>query len=283
MAVLRENRYGKTGVRLMKVTRAGPVHSIAEWTVRVLLEGNYTEVYLHGDNTDVLATDTMKNTVYARAHVSKARSMEAFAAELSSFLLERNERVTGVEVHIESAMWKRLMVGGQAHPHAFMKGSGELATATLKRTRQGGVALRSGLTDMVVLKTAQSGFVGFKRDELTTLPETDDRLLGTAVAATWMYTTEADDAEMIRLRELVRESLLQTFAQHESKSVQQTLYAMGEDVLAAVPELKEITLTMPNRHNLLVDLERFGQQNANEIFVPIDEPSGYIEARVTRA
>ena len=193
MAVLRENRYGKTGVRLMKVTRDGATHSIAEWTVRVLLEGEYVDVFLHGDNTDVLATDTMKNTVYARAHGSTARSMEAFAAELSSFLLGRNERVTAVEVHIESAMWKRLMVDGKAHSHAFMKGSGELATATLKRRRDGGVELRSGLEDMVVLKTAQSGFVGFKRDELTTLPETEDRLLGTAVAASWMYAAELDD------------------------------------------------------------------------------------------
>ena len=283
MAVLRENRYGKTGVRLMKVTRDGATHSIAEWTVRVLLEGEYADVFLHGDNTDVLATDTMKNTVYARAHGSTARSMEAFAAELSSFLLERNERVTAVEVHIESAMWKRLMIDGKAHSHAFMKGSGELATATLKRRRDGGVELRSGLEDMVVLKTAQSGFVGFKRDELTTLPETEDRLLGTAVAASWMYAADLDDAEMLRVRESVRETLLRTFALHQSKSVQQTLYAMAEDALAAVPALTEITLTMPNRHNLLIDLQRFGQENTNEIFVPMDEPSGYIEARVTRA
>ncbi len=283
MAVLRENRYGKTGVRLMKVTRDGATHSIAEWTVRVLLEGDYADVFLHGDNTDVLATDTMKNTVYARAQVSTARSLEAFAAELASFLLERNGRVTAVEVHIVSAMWKRLMVDGKPHAHAFMKGSGELATATLKRRRDGGVELRSGIEEMVVLKTAQSGFVGFKRDELTTLAETADRLLGTAVAASWIYSAEMEDAEAMRARESVRETLLRTFALHESKSVQQTLYAMGEDALTAVPALTEITLTMPNRHNLLVDLQRFGQENANEIFVPIDEPSGYIEARVTRA
>ncbi len=282
MAVLRENRYGKTGVRLMKVTREGSLHSIAEWTVRVLIEGEYTDVFLYGDNTDVLATDTMKNTVYARANLSAARSMEAFAGELSGFLLERNERVSAVEVHVESALWKRLTVDGEAHPHAFMKGSNELATATLKRTRDG-VTLRCGMEDMVVLKTAQSGFVGFKRDELTTLPETEDRLLGTAVAAGWSYSGEMDDSAMVVTREKLRASLLRTFALHESKSVQQTLYAMGEDALTAVPELVEITLTMPNRHHLLVDLQRFGQVNANEIFVPIDEPSGYIEARVTRA
>ena len=282
MATLRKNRYGKTGVRLMKVSRDGGVHSIAEWTVRVLLEGDYKDVYLHGDNTDVLATDTMKNAVYARANVSAARSMEAFAGELSDFLLERNPRVHAVEVHVESALWKRLTVDGEAHPHAFMKGSNELATATLTRSRDG-VALRCGIEEMVVLKTAQSGFRGFKRDEWTTLPETDDRLLGTAISAQWTYDGELDDDACVSVRGHVRESLLRTFALHESKSVQQTLYAMAEQALAAVDEVKEMTLTLPNRHNLLVDLARFGQINANTIFVPVDEPSGYIEARVTRA
>ena len=282
MAVLRENRYGKTGVRLMKVAREGAVHRVAEWTVRVLLEGEFTDVYLHGDNTDVLATDTMKNTVYARAKVSEARSMEVFAAELAAFVLERNPRVSAAEVHIERALWKRLVVDGAAHPHAFMKGSNELATATWKATREG-MTLRCGIEEMVVLKTAQSGFVGFKRDEWTTLPETTDRLLGTAVAASWVYAALPDDAASVGLRERVRESLLRTFALHASKSVQQTLYAMAEEAIGAVGELEEMTLTMPNRHNLLVDLQRFGQTNANEIFVPIDDPSGYIEARVTRS
>ncbi len=282
MATLRENRYGKTGVRLMKVRRDGAVHHMAEWTVRVLLEGEFTDVYLHGDNTDVLATDTMKNTVYARANVSQTRSMEAFAAELATFLLERNPRVSAAEIHIESALWKRLTIDGVAHPHAFMKGSNERATATLRQTREG-ATLRCGLEEMTVLKTAQSGFVGFKRDELTTLPETEDRLLGTAVAASWIYSISPDDATSVVLRKHVRESLLRTFAQHESKSVQQTLYAMAEDAIEAVAEVTEMTLTMPNRHNILVDLHRFGQTNANEIFVPIDDPSGYIEARVTRA
>ena len=282
MATLRENRYGKTGVRLMKVRREGAMHHVAEWTVRVLLEGEFTDVYLHGDNTDVLTTDTVKNTVYARAKVSQARSMEAFAVELAAFLLERNTRVDAAEIHIDSALWKRLTIDGAAHPHAFMKGSSERATATLKATREGST-LRCGIEEMVVLKTAQSGFVGFKRDELTTLPETTDRLLGTAVAASWMYTATPDDAASMALRKHVRDSLLRTFALHESKSVQQTLFAMAEGAVNAVSEVTEMTLTMPNRHNLPVDLQRFGLTNANEIFVPIDDPSGYIEARVTRA
>ena len=285
MPTLRENRYGKTGVRLIKVVRDGEVHHLREWTVRVLLEGDFAHTFAEGDNTDLLATDTMKNTVYSRAKESDAASAEAFAAELTEFLLTRNPRVSAVEVHIEQALWKRLTIDGEPHPRSFMRGSGELAVATLRRTRLE-TLLRCGIEEMVVLKTAQSGFRGFKRDELTTLQETDDRLMGTSVTALWQYAGVVDKALLDRADDLrggVRESLLRTFARHESKSVQQTLYAMAEDALRAVPELEEITLTLPNRHNLLVDLSPFGQTNANEVFMPLDDPSGYIQARVTRA
>ena len=285
MATLRENRYGKTGVRLIKVSRRGAVHEVREWTVRVLLEGEFARTHTHGDNAGLLATDTMKNAVYSRANESGAESPEVFAAEMSEFLLGRNPRVSAVEVRVEQALWKRLTIDGEPHPHSFMRGSGELAVATLRRTRDS-VHLRCGIEEMVVLKTAQSGFRGFKRDELTTLKETDDRLLGTSITALWRYAGEVSPILLSRangLRHTAREALLRTFATHDSKSVQQTLYAMAEGALHAVPELEEITLTLPNRHNLLVDLSAFGQTNANEIFMPIDEPSGYIEARVTRS
>ena len=280
MARLEENRYGKTGVRLLKVTRRDGVHTVREWTVRVLLQGNFTAAHTEGDNGDLLATDTMKNTVYARANESTAESMEDFAAELVGFLLGRNPRVSSVEVHIAQAMWKRLQFDGEPHPDSFMRGSAETQTATLRRERDGSHTLHCGFENMVVLKTAKSGFEGFKRDELTTLKETADRLLGTSITASWQYTGGA--AKYNSLRERVRDTMLRTFAAHDSRSVQHTLFAMGEAALEAVPELLEVTLTMPNIHNLLVDLQPFGQTNANEIFMPMSDPSGYIHARVTR-
>lgn len=282
MATLRENRYGKTGVRLIKVTRRGATHDLREWTVRVLLEGEFTRVHTHGDNTGVLPTDTMKNTIYSRAKESTADCIEHFAAELSEFLLRRNAQVSAAEIHIEQDSWKRLTIDGQPHPHSFMHGSNELATTTLRRTRDG-MELVCGLESMVVLKTSQSAFSGFKRDEFTTLKETNDRLLGTSVTASWNYATGGVPEDASALRKDVRESLLHTFSNHDSRSVQQTLYAMAENTLAAVPQLAEITLTLPNRHNLLVDLSVFGQENANEIFMPVDDPSGFIQATVTRA
>ncbi|MGI4852753.1 MAG: factor-independent urate hydroxylase [Janthinobacterium lividum] len=280
MARLEENRYGKTGVRLMKVTRQDGVHTVREWTVRVLLEGDFDHTFRTGSNADLLTTDTMKNTVYSRANESKADSMEAFAEELTGFLLSRNSRVSSVEVHIAQAMWKRLTIGGEPHPDSFMRGSDETQTATLRRTQTGEGSLHCGFENMVLLKTAKSGFEGYKKDELTTLKETADRLMGTSITASWTYTSPASNYN--RLRNRIRETMLTTFARHNSKSVQQTLFAMAEDALAAVPELLEVSLTMPNIHNILVDLTPFGQTNENEIFMPISDPSGYIYARVTR-
>jgi urate oxidase len=280
MAKLQENKYGKTGVRLVKVTRDGSVHTLREWTVRVLLEGDFEEAHATGSNAKILPTDTMKNTVYSRAKESKAASMEEFATELVDFLLSRNEQVSAAEVHIEQALWKRILVDGQPHDHSFMHGSNEVQTATFKRSKSGEVSLICGLENMVVLKTTNSSFEGYIKDELTTLKEAADRLFGTSITASWLYETAVADYNATR--EDIRESMLRTFATHDSKSVQQTLYAMAEDALLEVPQMAEMTLTMPNMHNILVDLKVFGQENANEIFMPISDPSGFIHARVTR-
>jgi urate oxidase len=280
MAKLQENKYGKTGVRLVKVTRNGSVHTLREWTVRVLLEGDFEEAHTTGSNTKILPTDTMKNTVYSRAKESTADSMEVFAGELVDFLLSRNPQVSAAEVHIEQAMWKRIEVDGKDHDHSFMHGSNEIQTATVRRSKSGDHSLICGLENMVVLKTTRSSFEGFIKDELTTLKEAADRLFGTSVTTSWLY--ETDVADYNATRSDIRESMLRTFATHDSKSVQQTLYAMAEDALVEVPQLREMTLTMPNMHNILVDLKVFGQENANEIFMPISDPSGFIHARVTR-
>jgi urate oxidase len=280
MIELAENRYGKSRVRLMKVTRHAHGHDLREWTVQVLLKGDFETAHLDGDNSKILPTDTMKNTVYSLARTSKATAMEDYAKELVDFLLGRNPQVSSASVRIESTMWKRLTIDGEPHPSAFMRGSGELQTTNIERAQGEGLRILSGLENLVLLKTANSGFEGYIKDSLTTLPETKDRLFGTAVSAEWRYTSSDLDFDAVRTK--LREAMLRTFANHDSKSVQQTLYAMAESALEAVPGIDEIEITMPNKHCLLVDLSRFGQDNPNEIFVPTDEPHGYIEARVRR-
>jgi urate oxidase len=280
MIELAENRYGKSRVRLMKVTRHDHGHDLREWTVQVLLRGDFDTAHLDGDNSKILPTDTMKNTVYSLARTSKAISMEEYAKELANFLLERNPQVESASIRIESTLWKRLTVGSEPHPSAFMRGSNELQTTSVERAQNGTFHVLSGLDNLVLLKTANSGFEGYIKDSLTTLPETKDRLFGTAVSAEWRYTSANLNFDTVRTT--LRETLLRTFANHDSKSVQQTLYAMAQSALEEVAEIDEIEIIMPNKHCLLVDLSRFGQDNPNEIFVPTDEPHGYIEARVRR-
>ena len=282
MIELVHNRYGKSRVRLMKVVRHADHHDLYDWNVQLLLTGDFDATHTEGDNSKLLATDTMKNTVYSRARVSTATTPEHFAMELADFLLRRNPQVATVEITIESGMWKRLTVNGSPHPHAFMHGSNELQTTVVTRAQGGVFTVVSGLDQLLILKTADSAFAGYIQDELTTLKQTEDRLLGTSVQATWTYASPGEATDFAALRTTTREVMLATFAGHKSKSVQQTLYAMGEAALNAVPEITDIHLVLPNKHCLLVDLSRFGQDNPNQIFVPTDEPHGTLEATLRR-
>ncbi|GAC1418803.1 MAG: urate oxidase [Acidobacteriaceae bacterium] len=280
MIELAENRYGKSRVRLMQVKRGPAGNELREWTVQVLLTGDFNSAHYEGDNSKILPTDTMKNTVYFVARRSQTTAMEDYARELVEFLLARNPQISGVSVYVEGVMWKRLAVDGRPHPSSFMRGSGELQTTTVRRERNGVAEVTSGFDNLVIMKTADSGFEGYIHDELTTLKETSDRLFCTAVTAAWSYTGMTLDFDATRIR--LREAMLRTFADHKSKSVQETLYAMGKAALEATPAVDSIELTMPNKHCLLVDLSRFGEDNPNEIFVPTDEPAGHIQARVRR-
>jgi urate oxidase len=279
-AQLVADRYGKSRVRLMRLTKQVALsngetqHHIDEWTVQLLLRGDFETAHTLGDNAKILPTDTMKNTVYFVARQSTATSMEAYAQELIDYILTRNRQVSSAEVVIHSALWKRLIVDGKPSLTSFMRGSDEVQTATVARAQNEPFTITSGLDHLTVMKTADSAFAGYIQDELTTLPETTDRLFCTALKAEWPYTAEgiAAGIDFNKVRSHLREALISTFAKHDSLSVQQTLFAMAQ-----------IYMLMPNKHNLLVDLSRFGQDNPNHIFVPTDEPHGTIEATVRRA
>jgi urate oxidase len=261
------------------VRRAPAITHFLEWTVHILFEGDFAAAYAHADNSLILPTDTMKNTVYSLARNSSAAAPEDFAKELAVYFLAHNPQVSSVNVEIHEKPWEHLIVEGREHPTTFRQDGLELRTALIVATR-GEMIVRSGLRNLVVMKTANSGFSAFKRDQLTTLRDTSDRLLGTSIRADWTYKEPARDFHA--LRTAIRDTLLVTFAGHHSLSVQHTLYAMGEAALQFVPEVLDIKLTMPNIHCLLVDLSSFGQDNPNEIFVPIDEPHGTIEAKLRR-
>src|SRR5918999_4051844 len=273
-----ENNYGKQGVRLVTVRRRPDRHELQDVTVGIRFEGDFTAAYADGDHSGVLPTDTMKNTVYALAAQHPFDDIEDFGLALTDHFLMNNERATSVRVDLTEHLWDRIEIGGNPHPHAFHKGGGERRVATVTRDREGSEVL-AGIEDLVVLKTAKSAFEGFPRDRYTTLKETSDRILATAVRATWRYSRP--NVAFGTLWREVRRLLLETFAEHDSRSVQHTLYAMGEAVLETL-DIEEIHLSMPNKHHLPADLTPFGLESRKEIFVATAEPYGLIEGTVRR-
>jgi urate oxidase len=277
--MLAENSYGKAGIRLVKVKRGGDRHDLKDLEVAVKFAGDFTAAHVEGNNAAVLPTDPMKNTVYALAKNHALDTIEAFALELTAHFVEENAAASRVEVEISERPWERLTLGAVPHPHAFSRPGEERRTTRVTRDRKA-ARVESGLDGLRILKSAHSGFSGFKRDRFTTLAETEDRIFATAVTAWWAYGSS--EVSFATARESVRRTLLETFAEHRSASVQHTLYAMGEAVLAEVADVDEVRLRLPNKHHILVDLSRFGLENRNEVFVATEEPYGLIEATVRR-
>jgi urate oxidase len=289
--VLGPNQYGKAEVRLVHVDRATPRHRITDLTVTTQLRGDFSATHLTGDNAAVLATDTQKNTVYAFAREHGVGEPETFALLLGRHFLRSGAEIHGARIAIDAHPWERIPVpvpggeGTEGHDHAFARAGAERRTTvvTLDEDRAWVV---SGLADVVVLKSTGSEFHGFPRDRYTTLAETDDRILATSVTARWRYAPAVgeglDDLDFGGLFARVRATLLETFATTHSLALQQTLYAMGEQVLRRFGEVAEVRLSMPNKHHFLVDLAPFGLDNPNTVFFAADRPYGLIEGAVVR-
>lgn len=272
---LSENNYGKQRVRILQVSRHPDRHDIKELTLGIRLEGKFESAHSKGDNRKVLPTDTMKNTVYALAKQKAIGSPEEFCLRLSDHFLSRNPQVSRVRIEAAQTLWSRLSVEGKPHPHTFTSSSNEKRTAATTSTREE-KTLHAGIEGLVVLKTTDSGFENFLKDEYTTLKEDRNRILSTSIQATWSY--RENTAEYDAMWHGVRQTLLEAFAGHDSESLQHTLYAMGEAVLQKFSGIREIHLSLPNKHFNLVDLSPFLLENQKEIFLPTDEPHGLIEA-----
>ncbi len=277
------NQYGKAEVRVVAVDRSGPRHTLVDLNVSSSLRGDFTAAHTAGDNAHVLATDTQKNTVFAFAR-DGVGSPEAFGLRLARHFAGSYAWISGARVAVESYGWDRITVDGQPHEHSFRRTGGEVRTAVV--TVDGDdVHVLAGLTDLVVLKTTGSEFWGYPQDRYTTLAETRDRVLATAVTARWRYTGADQDFETAFAG--VRTVLLETFAATHSLALQQTLYAMGEAALQRFPDVAEIRMSMPNKHHFLQDLSAFGLDNAVDgdgavVYHADDRPYGLIEGAVLR-
>ena len=277
MTVLGPNRYGKQSVRLVRVMR-GSVHRVRDLTVDVALEGGFDAAFLAGDNALVVATDTMKNTVYAFATEHLTGAIEPFATALATHFLEA-EAVEKAMVTIREHAWAPVETRRGTAPDAFVRTGGMTRTAVVSASADGPV-VDGGVEDLVVMKTGRSAFSGFPRDQYTTLPETRDRIMATRVSATWRHATPASDWDA-RHEGLV-DTLLSSFADHDSESVQHTIWIIANEMLEAEPGVSEVTLRLPNLHHWIVDLAPFGQQSG-DIFVATEQPYGLIEATVRRS
>jgi urate oxidase len=273
------NNYGKSGVRLLRVVRQQGRHDIKELSIRIRFEGDFDAAHTQGDNQKILPTDTMKNTVYVLARQYPVEAVEEFALHLIEHFLTYNPQLARVRIEASENLWERIPLGGKPHASAFTRAGDEKRTAALIGSREG-TTIRAGIDDLIVLKTTKSAFEGFLRDPYTTLQEDRDRILSTVIHTDWLY--EGSEVEFSPIWHGVRQTVLETFAEHDSQSLQHTLYAMGEAVLNNFDRIREIYLSLPNKHFTPVNLVPFGMDNPDEVFLPTDEPHGLIEATLRR-
>lgn len=297
MAYLQRNSYGKQRVRLTKVLRetgldGSPRHELQEYTVEIMLHGDFEAIYTQGDNANCGPTDTMKNTVYAIARRTSFNSPESFGLALSARFIERFPQVQCAEVAVEMQLWQRIEVEGRPHPYAFIKQHGRRTAAVTRSRTPGpdGLKVAGGITGMEVFKSSGSAFSGFYKDEYTTLAETHERILATTVDAVWDYTPDAVSTagmtaagtEFNTAWDKCYHTITQVFAGHNSPSLQATLYLMGEQILERVTALSAVSFSMPNQHHILFDLSAFELDNPNQIYYGTDSPFGIITGTVTR-
>ncbi|MEM6257476.1 MAG: factor-independent urate hydroxylase [Planctomycetota bacterium] len=282
MTRLIHQSYGKHNVCVSKIKRdpANPGHhTLVEAEVCAELEGGFDSAYTEADNRSVIATDSIRNTVYAIAKDDPWETIEGFGLALGQHFLRQYEHVDQATITLREHLWHRL----NGHNHAFTGSDRETPTATIVVKRGTAASVTSGVDDLMLAKTTQSGFSDFVEDEYRTLPDTDDRILATVLKAEWEYVdSSASSIPFAEHRGAIRAALLGTFTDHYSVSVQQTLYLMGAAALESCPAIEQITLTMPNKHHIRFNLEPLGRANENEVFVVTDKPSGFIHATVGR-
>jgi len=271
------NAYGKSAIRLVKVDRDATPHRVRDLTIAIALEGDFAASYDQGDNAAVIATDTMKNTAYALAGEHLTGAIEGFGLALGRHFLDAGTEVELVRVTIAEHAWRPI----GAAPDAFSRDGSETRTAVVV-ARRDGRDIRAGIADLAVMKTTRSAFSGFPRDRFTTLAETEDRIMATKVTASWGYGPTAE-IDFDRSYDAVRSTFLEVFADHDSVSVQASIWIVGKAILERHPEVADVTMSLPNLHHWMADLRSFGMENDREVYVSTTEPHGLIEATIRRS
>jgi len=296
MASIASARYGKDNVRVYKVERDEKtgVQTVTEMTVCVLLEGAIEVSYTKADNSVVVATDSMKNTVYVKAKEHPVTPPELFASILSTHFIDSYPHLTAAHVSVITHRWTRMTIDGKPHPHSFYRDGNETRNVEAVARKGKGIDIRSGIAGLLVLKSTGSQFHGFIRDEYTTLPEVWDRILSTDVDAGWSWKTFPDLAavkaaipKFDKAFDDARNITMKTFAEEDSPSVQNTMYKMCEYIMEAVPEVDSVDYSLPNKHYFEIDMSwHKGLKNTGkdaEVYAPQSGPNGLIKVTVARS
>jgi urate oxidase len=275
-----KNRYGKGRVRVMRIHRDGDRHEVSQLNVKAMIEGDFARTYTDGDNSNSVSTDTIKNVVNIVARENTALCTEDFCQVLAKKYLDTYPQVASVALTVHETKWSRLSFGGKPHPHSFVLDSNGKPTVEVSAIRGGAATMSSGIDGFAFMKSTQSGWENYVKDSYTTIPPTADRMCATSMVASWKWSGKP--ANYPATNRKILDTLLEVFAMTYSKSVQDSLYRMGEAALAAVPEISEISMACPNMHFILMNLQPFGLDNNNDVFLPTDEPHGQIECTVGR-
>ncbi|WP_193212317.1 factor-independent urate hydroxylase [Luteolibacter marinus] len=281
MATLESNRYGKFRVRVMKVIRHDESHhDVCELEADVLLQGDLAGSYLSDDNSSIVPTDTVKNTVHLLAHDHLTTCRTSFANVIGEHFLDTYPHLSGVTVELRERKWERMTIEGSAHPHSFVHAAnGEpFSRGIFQRGHE--PVLSSGIRGHLVMKTTASSFTGYNVCDLTTLPPATDRVFATRLTAEWTFCDKT--AYFPTTDASVLSAVHEIFATTHSPSVQRTLYQIGELALERVPAIRRIDLKMPNVHFLGLDLAKLGRPDQKVVLLPTDEPAGEIEAVIVR-
>jgi urate oxidase len=239
MPKLTGHRYGKGRVRVLKILRDGPTHRIKDISVSALLHGDFELSYTRGDNTKVIATDTIKNTVNVLAKDNLGDEIERFAIFLGEHFVTKYPQVETATIEVAERSWERMQIDGQPHSHSFSGNDGSRMFARVICGRGAGM-IQSGVRDLIILKSTESGFEDYPKDEFTTLRETSDRILATSFSASWTWSKLP--AHFGKANTAILAAMLKVFAVNFSPSAQTTLFQMGEAALAACAEVSRLEL-----------------------------------------
>jgi urate oxidase/2-oxo-4-hydroxy-4-carboxy-5-ureidoimidazoline decarboxylase len=244
--------YGKLEVPVQRVL--GDRLLACDVSLEVLGQG-FLAAYTEGDNSAVVATDTMKNVILQRALAHDEPTLEGFLHGLGLDFLARYPEMEGLRLWAREQPWVAAPVGPDAVPsdRLFRLEGADHAVAELELSRDAAdasvaiAALRSGHVALRLLKTTGSAFTKFARDDSTTLPERGDRPLFIFLDVHWRYTDAAAAlGEQHVDPHAVRQLLLDTFHEFVSESIQHLVHEMGQRLLAAFPALAEVCFHAEN-------------------------------------